>query len=469
MNARKGNDEVAGDVFAHVFVTNIGGAGMSAVATLLVEQGHRVSGHDPAESTPFVEPLRDRGVEVATGAEAATPADDVTAVVVSTATPEDAGPVVVARERGIPVLHRSDALAALTKDRETISVAGTHGKTTTSAMLATILEGVGRRPGFVVGAPIPGLGRSSAWGGDGPLVVEADESDGTFLRLATDVAVVTNVEPDHLEHYGDFATLVAAFRTFLDGAEEQVVCADDEVAAELAAATGASTYGTSPDADVRISDLHSTAAGTSFTVQHHDRPPVKVELGVHGLHNARNATAAIFAAAKVGVLPNDSAEALRGYVGVARRFEPRGTAFGATLIDDYAHLPTEVAAAIAAARELRPRRLVCVFQPHRYSRTAAHGRDFASSFGEADLLAITDVYSAGEAPRPGISGKLVVDAVLDAHPDAQVAYLPGLDDVVLWLRATLRPGDLCLTLGAGDLTTVPTRLVDLDPSSSAPR
>jgi UDP-N-acetylmuramate--alanine ligase len=256
--------------------------------------------------------------------------------------------------------------------------------------------------------------------------------------------------------------LIEAFRTFLASATDaQVVCADDPMAAELAAAVGATTYGTAEGADVRIFDLRSTAAGTSFTVQHHDRPPVPVELGVHGLHNARNATAAILAAAMVGVLPEESAEALRSYVGVARRFEARGSAFGATLIDDYAHLPTEVAAAIAAARELAPRRLVCVFQPHRYSRTQAHGRDFASAFTGADLLALTDVYAAGEAPRPGVDGKLVLDAVLDAHPAANVAYLPTLDDVVLWLRATLRPGDLCLTLGAGDLTTVPTRLVDL--------
>ena len=448
-------------VFAHAFVTNIGGAGMSAVATLLAEQGHAVSGHDPAETTPFVDPLRALGVTVATGAGAPPLADDVTAVVVSTATPADAAPVVAARERGLPVLHRSDALAALTRDRTTVSVAGTHGKTTTSAMLATILDGVGVQPGWVVGAPIPGLGRSSAWGGGGPLVVEADESDGTFLRLVTDVAVVTNVEPDHLEHYGSFEALVDAFRTFLRAADRRVVCVDDLLAADLAGAIGAVTYGTDPSADVRIADAKSTASGLAFQLVRVDEPPVPVELRVHGMHNARNATAAMVAATLVGVPLADAAGALRDYVGVARRFEARGTAFGATLVDDYAHLPTEVEAAIAAARELDGRRVVCVFQPHRYSRTAAHGPDFASAFTEADLVAVTEVYAAGEAPRDGVSGKLVVDAVLDAHPEAQVAYLPGLDDVVAWLRATLRPGDVCLTLGAGDLTSVPTRLVEL--------
>jgi UDP-N-acetylmuramate--alanine ligase len=449
------------EVFARVFVTNVGGAGMSAVATLLVEKGLGVQGHDPAVSTPFVEPLRALGVEVVTGADQPPLADDVTAVVVSTATPDDAPVVVAARERGLPVLHRAEALAWLTGERTTVSVAGTHGKTTTSAMLATILEVAGAKPGWVVGAPIPGLGRSSAWGGDGPLVVEADESDGTFLRLATDVAVVTNVEPDHLEHYGSFEALVRAFATFLAAAEHRVVCADDAGAAELGRAVGAVTYGTDPAADVRIADVVSGGSGVSFRLVPSDGEGVPVDLAVHGLHNVRNATAAVVAATLTGVPLAEAAGALRDYVGVARRFEHRGTAFGATLVDDYAHLPTEVAAAIAAGRELGGRRLVAVFQPHRYSRTEAHGRDFASAFTDADLVAITDVYSAGEAPRPGVSGKLVLDAVLDAHPGVQAAYLPSLDDVVAWLRATLRPGDVCLTLGAGDLTTVPTRLVEL--------
>ncbi|HEY8547553.1 MAG TPA: Mur ligase family protein, partial [Acidimicrobiales bacterium] len=348
------------------------------------------------------------------------------------------------------------------------SVAGTHGKTTTSAMLATVLDAAGAKPGWVVGAPIPGLGRSAAWGGDGPLVVEADESDGTFLRLDTDVAVVTNVEPDHLEHYGGFEALVDAFRTFLTAAEHRVVCADDPGAADLAREVGAVTYGTDAAADVRIVDVDSSGHGVTFRLvpggaaaAGSGGEPVPVELQVHGLHNVRNATAAIVAATRTGVPLAEAAAALRGYVGVARRFEPRGEAFGATLVDDYAHLPTEVAAAIAAGRELGGRRLVAVFQPHRYSRTEAHGRDFASAFTGADLVAITDVYSAGEAPRPGVSGKLVLDAILDAHPATQAAYLPSLDDVVTWLRQTLRPGDVCLTLGAGDLTTVPTRLVEL--------
>jgi UDP-N-acetylmuramate--alanine ligase len=476
----------------HVFVTNIGGAGMSAVATLLAERGHTVSGHDPAETTPFVEPLRALGVTVHTGPEHPGLGDDVAAVVTSTATPGDAPEVVEARDRGLVVVHRKAALAALCGGRDSVAVAGTHGKTTTSAMLATILagaaeadDGTARGPGWVVGAPIPGLGRSATWGGDGPLVIEADESDGTFLALPATVALVTNVEPDHLEHYGDFDGLVDAFRQFLAAAPHQVVCADDPVAAELAREVGATTYGTDPSADYRIEGLTPSRDSVSFQLVRRDADaepaegcphglssPVwcercatsgagtAVEIGVPGEHNARNAAAALVAAHVLGVPLDVGATALKGFAGVARRFEHRGEYHGATLVDSYDHLPGEVAAVLRAARQGGWRRVVCVFQPHRYSRTQSLWRQFADAFEDADLLAITDVYAAGEAPRPGVTGKLIVEAVLDAHPWRHVAYLPRLDDVVTWLRTTLRPGDICLTLGAGDLTTVPSRLVE---------
>jgi UDP-N-acetylmuramate--alanine ligase len=446
----------------HFFVMNVGGAGMSAVATLLAEQGYAVSGHDPAEATPFLSPLRALGVTVHTGSEHPPLAADVSTVVVSTATPDDAPEVVEARERGIPVIHRAGALSELCANRTTIAVAGTHGKTTTSAMLATILEAAGLHPGWVVGAPIPGLERSSAWGGDGPLVVEADESDGTFLALPATVALVNNVEPDHLEHWGGFDPLVDAFARFLEAAPHRVVGQDDPVAAELARRTGATTYGTAADADYRIGDLQPGRDGCSFRLVHDSATVAEVQLKVPGAHNARNATAAILAAMAVGLEPEVAAKGLEGFTGVARRFEHRGEYNDATLIDSYDHLPGEVAAVLQAARDGDWRRVVCVFQPHRYSRTASlGGRAFADAFQSADLLAITDIYAAGEAPRPGVTGKLVVDAVLDAHPWKHVAYLPKLDDVVAWLRSVLRPGDVCLTLGAGDLTTVPTRLLEL--------
>lgn len=469
----------------HLFVCNVGGAGMSAVATLLAERGHTVSGYDPAETTPFVAPLRKLGVDIHTGDDRPSLPDGVAAVVVSTATPGSDPEVSEARSRGLQIVHRRAALAALCRSRPTVAVAGTHGKTTTSALLATILDGAGpggedEAPGWVVGAPIPGLGRSATWGGSGPLVVEADESDGTFLALPVQLALVTNVEPDHLEHYGSFESLLEAFERFLaqTGANgAAMVGADDELASQLGSKVGATAVGTSPSADVRIRDVRPVEPttsptdgpdpdggrhllGTAFRLERQGQVVADAVVPMPGLHNVRNAAMALVAAEFLGVPLEDGAQALAGFRGVRRRFELRGSAWGATLVDDYAHLPSEVAAALAAARSGGWDRVVCVFQPHRYSRTEAHWQEFADAFADADLLAITDVYPAGEAPRPGVSGKLVVDAVLDAHPWSHVAYLPALADVARWLQTVLRTGDVCLTLGAGDLTTLPDRLVE---------
>jgi UDP-N-acetylmuramate--alanine ligase len=442
-----------------VHVTNVGGAGMSAVATLLAEMGHTVSGHDPTDDTPFLAPLRDLGVAVAVGEPGALPAVD--AVVVSTATPDDHPQVVEAQATGIAVLHRAAALAAICATRRTVAVAGTHGKTTTSALLATLLAEADQRPGWIVGAGIAGLGRSAAWGGDGPLVVEADESDGTFLALGAWGAIVTNVEPDHLEHWGGEPQLRAAFERFvaaLDG--PAVLCRDDPGAAVLAAhARRPVTYGTHADSDYRIADVATEGTGVRFTL-HHDGTTLEVAVpAAPGVHNARNAAAALVLAHQLGVDLPAGAAALTRFRGVARRFEVRGAAGGVVLVDSYDHLPTEVAAALAAAQAGSWSRVVCCFQPHRYSRTEALGRTFADCFADADLLLVTDIYPAGEARRPGVTGKIIVDAVLDAHPWKAVAWLPTLDDVVGYLGSGLRAGDLCLTLGAGDLTTVPDRVL----------
>jgi UDP-N-acetylmuramate--alanine ligase len=444
-----------------VHVANVGGAGMSAVATLLAESGHEVSGHDPAASTPFLAMLTAHGVEVATGAERVPLAEDVEVVVVSTATPKDDAAVVEAHRRHLPVIHRAGALGALCAQRATVAVAGTHGKTTTSALLTSLLAGSGRRPGWVVGASIPQLGRSAAWGGDGPLVVEADESDGTFLALGAGAAIVTNVEPDHLENWGGEAPLRDAFRRFVAALPgPAVLCIDDAGARDLAlVASRPVTYGLDPSADYRVVSPLPAGTGVRFALHHGDER-VDVEVpSAPGVHNATNAAGALAIAHLHGVPLVEGARALAGFEGVARRFERRGEAGGVTVVDDYAHLPTEVRAALAASAAGPWTRVVAVFQPHRYSRTAAVWRDFADAFVDADTLAITDVYAAGEPARPGVSGKLIVDAVLDAHPWAGVAWLPGLDDVLLWLRAVLRPGDLCLTLGAGDLTSLAPRIV----------
>ena len=434
---------------------------MSAVATLLAEMGHHVTGHDPVADTPFLPRLRALGVEIDSGSGHLP--EGVEAVVVSTATPADHPAVRRAHELGLPVVHRAAALRALCAQRQAVAVAGTHGKTTTSALLATILEATGRRPGWVVGAPVAGLGASATWGGGGPLVVEADESDGTFLSLGAHAGIVTNVEPDHLEHWGGEAQLREAFERFVAAlAGPAVLCLDDAGAAGLVRHAAAPvTYGTTEGADVHLSAVEPAGTGVRFVVERAgERQRVDVP-AAPGVHNARNAAAALALAAELGVPLAEGAAALAGFRGVARRFEERGRAAGITLVDSYDHLPGEVAAALAAARSGPWRRVVCCFQPHRYSRTAALWGAFASAFEDADLLVVTDVYPAGEPPRPGVTGKLVVDAVLDAHPWKHVAWMPRLDDVVAYLASVLRPGDLCLTLGAGDLTTVPDRVLPL--------
>lgn len=454
-------DRLELDRARRLHVTNVGGAGMSAVASLLAETGHRVSGHDPAADTPFLPMLRTVGVDVSTGPVRPPLPDEVEAVIVSTATPDDDPDVAAARDRRIPVLHRSAALGAICAPRRTVAVAGTHGKTTTSALLATILAGAGRAPGWVVGSSIPQLGRSAAWGGSGPLVVEADESDGTFLAVGADIGIVTNVEPDHLEHWGSEAALRGAFERFVASLPGgAVLCIDDPGAAALAAeCPQVRTYGTAEGADYRITDRSAAGGGVRFTLRHGDEAADVLVPCAPGAHNAANAAAALATAHLLGVPLAEGTRALAAFAGVARRFERRGEAGGVVVIDDYAHLPTEVAAALAAAADGGWERVVAVFQPHRYSRTTALWRSFGDAFTAADVLAVTDVYAAGEVRRAGVSGKLIVDALLEAHPWASVAWLPGLDDVLTWLRVTLRPGDVCITVGAGDLTGLAPRIL----------
>jgi UDP-N-acetylmuramate--alanine ligase len=441
-----------------VHIVGVGGSGMSAIATVLAEMGHTVSGSDLRDAAPLQQ-LRARGVRVDVG-HAAANLGDVDVVAISTAIPERNPEVQAARARGIPVLRRAEILAAIAATRSTVAVAGTHGKTTTSSMLALILAGAGLDPSFIIGGEVTQLGTGAGWGTGELFVVEADESDGTFLELPRRAALVTNVEPDHLEFYGGYDALERAFERFLaetDG--PRVVCADDEAACRLGRAVGAVSYGTSDAADVRMVDLVTSRAGVSFSLVRQGMHLARVELPSSGVHNARNAAGALVTALELGADAAAAEDALRHFGGVARRFERRGEQDGVTFIDDYAHLPTEVAAALAAARDGGWSRVVCTFQPHRFSRTGSLWQDFADAFSDADVLVVTDIYSSGESPRPGVTGKLVLEAVLDAHPWQRVAWMPHRADVVGFLRAELRPGDLCLTLGAGDLTTLPDELM----------
>lgn len=442
-----------------VHVVGVGGPGMNPIAAVLAAQGHTVSGSD-IEDSGGLERLRSLGVDVTIGHDASVVAGaDV--VVRSTAIPGDNVEVVAAEAAGIRVSQRAGVLCGISSLRRTVAVAGTHGKTTTSSMLALAMVSAGLSPSFIVGGHLNEVGSGSAWNPDGEwFVVEADESDGTFFHLDPEIAVVTNIERDHLEYHGSFENLLDAFRTFMSGASGPVlVCADDTWAMRLGREIDALSYGLDAAADYRVVDVAHSRRSTSFVIDYHGLRTDTIELPLPGIHNVLNAVAAFGAAHLAGGDSGAACRALASFAGVARRFEFRGDVEGVTFVDDYAHLGTEVAAAIAAARAGGWDRVVAVFQPHRYSRTEVVWRDFSDSFQEADLTVLTDVYPAGEQARPGITGMLLVGAVLDAHPWSRVSYLPTRDELRQYLIEVLRPGDLCLTMGAGDLTSLPDELM----------
>jgi UDP-N-acetylmuramate--alanine ligase len=428
---------------------------MSAIATVLARMGHRVTGSDLKESRGL-ERLRLLGIRADVGHRADNVAD-ADAVVVSSAIPTSNPEVRAATERGVPVLRRADALRALATTRRTVAVAGSHGKTTSSSMLALMLRAAGWQPSFIIGGDLNEVGTNAAYDEGEWLVVEADESDGTFLELSPEAGIVTNVEPDHLDHYGGFTELIEAFDRFLAGIPgPRVVCFDDPVARQLAGGhDGTVTYGFEDGATYRIGSYHGDRNGSRFSVHRDGTNLGTIDLPVPGRHNASNAAGAATLALELGAPFSAVAEALRGFGGVARRFQFRGEVDGVTLVDDYAHIPGEIAAMVRAAREGGWERVIVVFQPHRYSRTARLWRDFGDAFTGADLVVLTDVYAANETPQPGVSGRLILAAVLDAHPALPVVYLPRRADIVQHALRLARPGDVLLTLGAGDLTTVP--------------
>jgi UDP-N-acetylmuramate--alanine ligase len=440
-----------------IHVVGAGGAGMSAIAIVLAAMGHTVTGSD-LKASPVIDRLLAAGLDVVVG-HAAANVGDVNLVTVSTAIRDDNPEVVEARRRGIPVYRRSAVLAAIAELRRCIAVAGTHGKTTTASMLALILVEAGLRPSFLIGGEVNEIGTNAVWGDGDWLVVEADESDGTFLSLRPDVAVVTNVEPDHLDHYGSFEAMRSAFGAFLHSARQRVVGGDDAEAQALARAHGADTVGVGENCSHRMTDVSLSRSSVAFTLTRDGVDLGRLAIPVPGLHNARNAAVAAVAGFAAGVAFDDAATALARFAGVARRFEFRGVARGVTFVDDYAHLPSEVEAALAAAKDGAWQRIVAVFQPHRYSRTAALSSDFGRAFADADVVVVTDVYGAGEAPIPGVSGRLVADAVTRAEPHKPVVYVPGRTDLRDQVAALLTAGDLCCTLGAGDLTSLPDELL----------
>lgn len=446
-----------------VHLIGVGGAGMSAIALLLAARGVPVSGSDARDSVVLAA-LRDAGVRTHVGHDA----DHVTGadtVVVSSAIRETNPELAAARARALRVLHRSAALAALMAGRRTVAVAGAHGKTTTSAMVAGILAAAGRDPSYAIGAAVDGPVGARHGDGDA-FVAEADESDGSFLAYTPEVAVVTNVEPDHLDHYGTREAFEDAFEAFagrIVPGGSLVVCLDDDGARRLAAraaerGVAVVGYGTAPDAVVRLGEWVPAGQGGSVAVTDtRDGARAVLELQVPGAHNGLDAAAAWTAARLLGVPGDVSAEALGAFRGTGRRFEDRGTRAGVRVVDDYAHHPTEVAALLRAARSVAGQgRVLVLFQPHLFSRTRTFAREFADALATADLAVVTDVYAAREDPDPAVTGALITDAM----PHGRGLFVAGRLDAAATVGRLARPGDLVLTVGAGDVTELAPAVLD---------
>jgi UDP-N-acetylmuramate--alanine ligase len=437
----------------------IGGAGMSGIARLLLARGSRVTGSDLKQSRN-VEVLGEAGATIFIGHRP----DQIgvpDVVVVSTAIPRTNVEWDAARAAGIPVLTRAQVLAALMKGRRSVAVAGTHGKTTTTSMIFVMLTRSGLSPTFVIGGDLNESGSGAGHGTGDVFVAEADESDGSFLLLAPEIAVITNVEEDHLDFYAGREQIETAFATFAESAGTVVACWDDAGVRRALEGCRRPTvrYGEGPDLDVTLRDIEAHERSGRATVSIGDRD-VPVTLSVPGRHNLVNAAGAIAVADLLGISPEEAALALGTFTGVRRRFEPRGEAGGAVFVDDYAHHPTEIAATLQAARAGSARRVVAVFQPHRYTRTEAMWRALGESLGEADLVVLTDVFAAGEPPIPGVSGKLLAEALAESMPGKRVVYLPRRSEVAPFLAREVREGDLVLTMGAGDITTTGEEVIE---------
>lgn len=438
-------------------VIGAAGPGMSAIAIALAQMGHNVSGVDLRERQ-ILDRLRAAGVIVHIG-HSRSHVVGCDAVTSSTAIPSDLNELDEARKLGLTVLSRAGMLASICAQAKSLGVAGTHGKTTTTSMLMLIMAEADLRPSFVIGGDVRDMGTGAHWTGGEWFVVEADESDGTHLELPLHGTILTNIDVDHLDHYGSIDEIEYSFDRYLTQIPgPKVVCIDGERAARVAARhPDVITYGLEPSAEFRAVNLQADHGSFRFEVERNGDVLTSVHLPLRGRHNVVNATGALAMAVAIGVDPAVAADALSRFGGVARRFDVRGYDGGATFVDDYAHLPTEIDAVLRAARDSGDdwRRLVAVFQPNRYNRMAEMWRDYGDAFTAADVVVLTDIYPSGTQPIPGVTGKLVVNAVLDEHPDARVVWLPRRDDLVSFLAAHVGDGDVCISMGCGDIASLP--------------
>ena len=453
-----------------VHFTGIGGAGMSGIARIMLARGISVSGSD-AMSSALLDQLGAQGARVHVGHAPANLGDlgAGDTLVLSSAIRADNPELAEATRRGMRVIHRAAALASVMAGRRVIAVAGTHGKTTTTSMLTTVLRHCGADPGYVIGGVLNETGLGAEDGSGPDFVAEADESDRSFLLLSPDMAVITNVEADHLDNYANLAEIEDTFVTFGGRVGSLILtCADDPGAEAVAGRLEAlgpgrvRRYGESGSADYRLGDVRTQGTTVSFTVSA-DRSPsgevlARVSVHVPGRHNALNAASAFAAAVELGFAPPRVAAALAGYRGARRRMELKGEADGVQVLDSYAHHPTELAADLRAAREIvaGSGQIIAIFQPHLYSRTRIFAGEFGTALGLADEAVVLDVYAAREDPEPGVTGRLVADAV----PGGRALFLPDRAQVAPMIAKIAEPGDVVLTMGAGDVTALGPQLVE---------
>jgi UDP-N-acetylmuramate--alanine ligase len=442
-----------------IHVVGVGGPGMSAIAIVLAQMGHDVSGSDVREVSTLAS-VRDAGVRVLVGHDP-TVVDGCDLVTASTAIRATNVELEAARRIGVPIASRADVLAAMCALATTVAVAGTHGKTTSSSVLRAMLASR-FDPSFLIGGNVLDLGVGARWTGSPLFVVEADESDGTHRRLPVGAALVTNVDQDHLDHFGDFDAVVRSFGAFVgEVSGPVVVCADDPHLAEMSA-DRLFTYG-SATGDVRWSDMSYSDGRTEFTVRG-SLPGIEFERRVstplRGEHNVSNVTGCLTLAVVLGADVDEAIAAVADFGGVGRRFDVRAEIDGITLIDDYAHLPREIEAVLSAARGSEPgRRLVGVFQPNRFNRMAIMWPDYANCFRDADVVVIADIYSSGTDPIPGVTGRLVADAVAATRTDASVHYVESRDELATSVASLLVSGDVCVSMGCGDVEFLPDEIV----------
>ena len=463
-------DPVPAIRLGRVHFTGIGGAGMSGIARIMLARGISVSGSDAMPSA-MLDDLHAQGARVHVGHTAANLGDlgPGDTLVLSSAIRADNPELAEATRRGLRVMHRAAALASVMAGRRVIAVAGTHGKTTTTSMLTTVLRDCGADPGYVIGGVLVETGLGAEDGAGMDFVAEADESDGSFLLLSPDVGIVTNVEADHLDNYGSLAEIEAAFAAFGSNVSGLVLTCTDDPGAEAVAARldpqRVRRYGESVRADYRLGDVHPQGLAVSFgvTADHSPFGEIFAQMTVHvpGRHNALNATAAFAAAVELGFAPPRVTAALARYQGARRRMELKGEADGVRVFDSYAHHPTELAADLRAARDIAASsadggRVIAIFQPHLYSRTRIFAGDFGAALGLADQAVVLDVYAAREDPEPGVTGRLVADAV----PGGRALFLPDRTQVAPLIARIAEPGDVVLTMGAGDVTALGPQLVE---------